>query len=108
MTVGDSIALPITLRNYLDHPVSVRSSLTAAPWFQLDGPASNTTQIASQASSSPVFRFKVLAPVSEAHQQFIAQAGETGDRIARPVTVHPNGQETATTTAAILSPGETS
>ncbi len=59
-----------------------------------------------EASSSPVFRFTVLAPVSEAQQQFIAQAGETGDRIARPVTVHPNGQETAVTATAILSPGD--
>ena len=106
LTVGDSIALPVTLRNYLDHPVSVRSSLTAAPWFRLDGPGSSTSQVASQAASSPVFRFTVLAPVSEAQQEFIAQAGETGDRIARPVTVHPNGEETVVTAAAILSPGD--
>ena len=106
LTIGDSIALPVTLRNYLDHPVVVRSSLTAAPWFRLDGPASSTTQVASQESASPVFRFTALASVSEAQQQFIAQAGETGDRISRPVTVHPNGEETAVTTAAILSPGD--
>jgi len=106
LSVGDSIALPITLRNYLDHPVSVRSSLTAAPWFRLDGPASTTTPVGSQASASPVFRFTVLAPVSDAQQEFIAQAGEIGDRIVRPVSVHPNGEETAVTAAAILSPGD--
>jgi hypothetical protein len=106
LTIGDSIALPVTLRNYLDHPVVVRSSLNAAPWFRLDGSASSTTQVASQESASPVFRFTALASISEAQQQFIAQAGETGDRISRPVTVHPNGEETAVTTAAILSPGD--
>jgi len=106
LTVGDSIALPVTLRNYLDHPVAVQSSLTPAPWFRLDGPASSTTQVASQASASPVFRFTVLTSANEAPQQFIAQTGETGDRISRPVTVHPNGEETAVTTATILWPGD--
>ena len=106
LTIGDSIALPITLRNYLDHPVTVRGSLTPAAWFHLDGPASSTTQVPSQASASPVFRFTALTPVSEAQEEFVAQAGETGDRVARPVTVHPNGQETAVTAATILSPGD--
>ena len=105
LTTGDAIALPITIRNYLDHPVSVQSSLTPAPWFRLDGPASSTMQIPSQASASPIFRFTALTPVSNGQQQFTAQAGEVGDRIARPVTVHPNGEEIAVTVAGILSPG---
>ena len=63
LTTGDAIALPITIRNYLDHPVSVQSSLTPAPWFRLDGPASSTMQIPSQASASPIFRFTALTPV---------------------------------------------
>jgi CD109 antigen len=106
LTIGDSIALPITLRNYLDHPVTVRGSLTSAPWFRLDGPAASTTLVPSQASASPVFRFTALTPVIDAKQEFVAQADETGDRIARPVTVHPNGKETAVMAATILSPGD--
>ena len=35
LTLGDTIALPITLRNYLDHPLTVTSALTPAPWFKL-------------------------------------------------------------------------
>ncbi len=105
LTTGDTIALPITLRNYLDHSLAVTSSLTPAPWFRLEGPASRTTEVRSGDSASPVFRFTALAPVANAEQQFTATASETGDRIARPVTVHPDGEETAVTAASILSAG---
>lgn len=106
LTTGDLIVLPITIRNYLDHGVTVRGSITPAPWFRLDGPASSTTQVSSQASASPVFRFTALTPVRNGQQEFTAQADEVGDRIARPVTVHPNGEEIAVTVAGILSPGD--
>lgn len=105
LTVGDTIALPVTLRNYLDHEVTVRGSIAPAPWFRLDGPRESTAKVASQDSASPVFRFTALSPVAGAKQEFTAQAGDAGDRIAREVTVHPDGQESAETAAAILAPG---
>lgn len=107
LTVGDRISLPVTLRNYLDHAVSVESAIAPASWFHLDGPATQTTRIESQRSASPVFRFTAEAPVTDARQEFTAKASDAGDRISRPVTVHPNGQESAVATAAILTPGET-
>ncbi|WP_089407210.1 MG2 domain-containing protein [Granulicella rosea] len=106
LTAGDTIALPITLRNYLDHAVTVEGSLTPAPWFHLDGAASRSIRVGSQESASPVFRFTALSPITEARQEFTATGAGAGDRIARPVTVHPDGQESAVTAAAILAPGE--
>jgi hypothetical protein len=110
LTVGDTIALPVTLRNYLDHNLTVRSSLMGAPWFQLSGKKPEDTQnvslVRSQQSASPVFRFTALSPVVNAQQEFEARAGETGDRISRTVTVHPDGQESAVETAGILGTGD--
>ena len=109
LTAGDTIALPITLRNYLDHLVTVRASLTPAPWFRLDGPATATTPVPAQDAASPIFRFTALTPVTDAAQEFTAQPdgpGDRGDRITRPVTVHPDGLESAATASAILAPGE--
>ena len=105
LTAGDTIALPVTLRNYLDHAVSVESSIAPEPWFKLDGPAMRTTMVDSGQSASPVFRFTALAPVVDVKQEFIAKATDTGDRIARSVSVHPDGLESAVTASAVLSPG---
>ncbi len=105
LTAGDSIALPVTLRNYLDHAVSVESSIAPAPWFRLDGPATRTTTVDSGQSASPVFRFTAVASVADAKQEFNATATDTGDRIARSVSVHPDGFESAVTASAVLAPG---
>jgi len=111
LTTGDTIALPIPLRNYLNHAITVRGELTPTPWFKLDGPTSTTTQIASATSESPVFRFTATAPIVDGKQLFTARATGTadahvGDSIARAVTVHPNGLPTAVTVATVLSPGD--
>ena len=106
LTVGDTIALPITLRNYLDRSLEVRSELIPASWFKASD-SHATTQVPAQDSASPVFRFTATTPALDAQQQFSAQASEVVDRIARPVTVHPNGEEVAVTASGILSAGDT-
>ncbi len=106
LTVGDTIALPVTLRNYLDHAVSVQASLAPKPWSRLAGPPSQTVDVASQQSSSPVFRFTALTPVTNAAQEFLAQSPDGGDRVERPVIVHPNGEDSAVTASGILLPGD--
>ncbi|SEG15155.1 A-macroglobulin receptor [Bryocella elongata] len=106
LTTGDRIALPVTLRNYLDHDVSVEGTIAPAAWFHLDGAASSTVHVASRGSISPVFRFTAVAPVSNALQEFTATmigGADAGDRIARPVTVHPDGLDSAVSTAAIVN-----
>lgn len=106
LTTGDTISLPVPLRNYLDHGVTVSGSLTPAPWFRVEGAAARSVQVPSQDSVSPVFRFTALQRVTEAEQEFTAQGADAGDRIARVVTVHPDGEERAITAAGILSPGD--
>jgi hypothetical protein len=103
LTVGDRLALPITLRNYLDHPVKVRSELASAPWLRIDTAPENTTVPAAD-SSSPTARIAVIAPILNGNLRFTAHPeGNTGDSIERPITVHPDGQETAVTTAGIVN-----
>jgi A-macroglobulin TED domain/MG2 domain/Carboxypeptidase regulatory-like domain/Alpha-2-macroglobulin family/A-macroglobulin receptor binding domain/Macroglobulin domain MG3 len=144
LTVGDRLALPITLRNYLNHPVKVRSELTASdassrqasspsadkslssrpessqlyredaaersqhlpsstPWLRIDTPPATTTVPAAD-SASPTARIAVIEPILNGKLRFTAHPeGNAGDSIERPVTVHPNGQETAVTTAGIVN-----
>ena len=104
LTVGDTLALPVPLRNYTANALQVHGSLTPAPWFRVDS-APTTTPVPAQDSASPVFRFTAIAAATGAQQEFTATAGREGDRIARPVTVHPDGHELAATEAALIEPG---
>lgn len=61
LTVGDRITLPVALRNYLDHPVSVRSELTAQDWFHLDR-APARTEVPAQGSASAAVTLTATAP----------------------------------------------
>jgi hypothetical protein len=107
LTIGDKIALPVTLRNYLAHSVSVRAELKPAAWFRLDSAPTANTQVPSQDSASPVFRFTATGPTVDAPQQFVARATEAADAIARPVTVHPDGIPTfVSATPGVLHPGD--
>jgi hypothetical protein len=103
LTTGDRIALPITLRNYLDHPVKVRSELPPAPWLRIDTPPETATVPAGD-SASPIAGITAIAPVLNGKLRFIARPeGDTGDAIEHPVTVHPDGLETAVSAAGIVS-----
>jgi hypothetical protein len=103
LTIGDRLALPITLRNYLDHPVTVRSTLTPAPWLRVDTPPA-TALVPAQDSASPTTRITALVPVTNGKLLFTARPDALpGDSIERPITIHPDGLETAVTTAGIVS-----
>jgi len=103
LTTGDRIALPITLRNYLDHRVKVHNELTAAPWLRIDTPPATIT-IPAQDSASPTATITPISPILSGKILFTARPeGDTGDSIERPITVHPDGLEAAVTTAGIVN-----
>ncbi len=104
LTVGDSLALPVPLRNYTANALQVNGRLTPSPWFRVDS-APSVIPVPARDSASPVFRFTAIAAATDAKQEFTATAGREGDRIARPVTVHPDGQELAATDAGLIVPG---
>lgn len=93
LTVGDEIALPVVLRNYLDRRLQVNVELKPSAWFATLSPTTLKTDVSPQASAQDIFRFKVLAGTKDGKQEVSAIGAEASDAISRSVTVRPNGEE---------------
>jgi hypothetical protein len=103
LTIGDEIALPVVLRNYLDRRLQVSVEMKPAPWFTLLSSATLKTAIAPQDSARDIFRFKAVETVKEGKQEVRALGAEASDAISRPITVRPNGEEKTTSVSQIFS-----
>jgi len=56
LTVGDEIALPVVLRNYLERRLQVKVEMKPSAWFSTIGPTTMKTDVSlatSHATSSP-------------------------------------------------------
>ena len=93
LTRGDSIALPVTLRNYTDKPQSMQVELTPAPWFE--SLSSRTLQLAVPPSDSTnaVFSFRAVSSTTDGKERVTAHNANDGDAVEKSVTVHPDGRE---------------
>ncbi|HKN76847.1 MAG TPA: MG2 domain-containing protein [Candidatus Acidoferrum sp.] len=93
LTIGDEIALPVVLRNYLDRRLQVSVEMKPSTWFTSLSPTTLKTSIAPQDSARDVFRFKAVEIVKEGKQEVRAIGADASDAISRSVTVRPNGEE---------------
>ena len=57
LTVGDEIALPVVLRNYLDHPLNVSVEMKSSPWFSLLSSSIIPTRVPASDSTKDIFHF---------------------------------------------------
>jgi hypothetical protein len=103
LTIGDEIALPVVLRNYLDRRLQVTVEMKPAPWFTLQSSATLKTTISPQDSARDIFSFKAVETVKEGKQEVRALGADASDAISRPITVRPNGEEKTTSVSQIFS-----
>ena len=102
LTEGDEIALPVVLRNYLDRAQRVALDLKPEEWFALTGPARKNPEVPAGDAARETFSFRAVSSVADGRQQITAVGADASDRIEKPVSVHPDGEEVAETTAQIL------
>ncbi|HYJ46086.1 MAG TPA: alpha-2-macroglobulin family protein, partial [Pyrinomonadaceae bacterium] len=107
LTEGDEIKLPVVLRNYLDKPQAVDLEIKPETWFALSGPARKRAEVAAGESGRETFDLRAVASVRDGRQRVTAVAGDAGDAIEKPVTVHPDGEERAVTASAVLGDSTT-
>jgi hypothetical protein len=93
LTVGDEIALPVVLRNYLDRRVQVNVEMKPSAWFSALGPTTMRSDIPPRNSARDIFRFQAVTATKEGKQQVNAIGPDASDAISRSVTVRPNGEE---------------
>jgi hypothetical protein len=102
LTVGDEIALPLVLRNYLDRRLQVNVQVKPAAWFSAMGPTAMNTDVPPRDSARDTFRFQAVTAVKDGKQEVAATSAEASDAISRSVTVRPNGEEKTETVSQVF------
>ena len=103
LTVGDEIELPVNLRNYTDHSVSLPITVKPAEWLTLLTPAKVQANVSAGGSAPVVFGFKAKSAVDAGVLRIDASNGHEGDAVERTVRVHPDGEPRAVTAAGLLT-----
>ncbi|MBN1148034.1 MAG: hypothetical protein JXA78_12320 [Anaerolineales bacterium] len=104
LTVGDEVAVPVGVFNYLEQPQTVRLELAQMDWFELlDEPVK---QIEIAANDISVVYFRVRA-VKFGRQPFkvTALGSQMSDAIQKEVRVFPDGKQINFTQSDRLSAG---
>src|SRR5262249_30981503 len=79
LTVGDEIAQPITLRNYLDHALRLNVDLQPQDWMMAIGPTHAAANVNSGDSANQTFRWRAEKAVKDGKHVVKAAGRETGD-----------------------------
>ena len=102
LTQGDTISLPVVLRNYLNKPQTLETELKAEPWFKVLSQPRTSVTVAPNSDANTVFTFHADSSVRHGKQRVTARNSATGDAVEREIQVHPNGEEVAQTTTRVL------
>jgi hypothetical protein len=102
LTVGDEIALPVVLRNYLDRRLQVTVEMKPSAWFSSIGPTTMKTDVSPRDSARDIFRFQAVNVIKVGKQEVYATGAEANDAISRSVTVRPNGEERTESTSQVF------
>ena len=100
--MGDEIELPVNLRNYTNHSVSLPVTVNPAEWLTLLTPAKVQANVATGGSAPVAFGFKAKSAIEAGALRIDASNGHEGDAVERTVMVHPDGEPQAVTTAGLL------
>lgn len=92
LTVGDEVAVPVGVFNYLPEAQRVRLELQSEPWFELLGEPVQEIEIAGNDITVVYFRIKALA-FGRQPFQVTAYGSQMSDAIRKEVRVYPDGKE---------------
>ncbi len=106
LTVGDEVAIPVGVFNYLEEAQSVRLELEEATWFELVDESNKELDIAANDIEVVYFRIKAL---DFGRQPFkvTAWGSQMSDAIQKEVRVFPDGKEIRSSRSDRLNPGTT-
>lgn len=105
LTVGDEIAVPVGVFNYLEQPQTVRLELQQEDWFELLDEPVKTIDIAASDISVAYFRVRALDFGMQPFQ-VTALGSALSDAIRKEVQVYPDGKQVFFSQSDRLAPGE--
>lgn len=106
LTVGDEVAVPVGVFNYLPNAQTVRLDVQQENWFELRDDASKEITIASNDITVVYFRIRALDFGLQPFQ-VTAIGSEQSDAILKQVQVYPDGKEIRFSESDALEPGVT-
>jgi len=92
LTVGDEIAIPVGIYNYLTEPQTVKLELEQAEWFELQGEPTQELTIAANEISVAYFRIRATQFGMQPFK-VTAWGSKMSDAIQKEVRVYPDGKE---------------
>ena len=107
LTVGDEISLPVNLRNYTGHSLSLPAVAKPADWLTLLTPPRVDATVPANGSTPLVFGFRATRASEGGPFRISAANAHEGDAVEKTVRVHPDGEPRAVTTAGLLTQGST-
>jgi len=105
LTVGDAIWLPVNLRNYTTHVVSLPVTVKAADWFTLTTPATTHSTVAPNAATPVIVGLRAASSADAGPLRITAANAKLGDAVEKTVNVHPDGEPKIVTASELLRGG---
>jgi hypothetical protein len=102
LTVGDEITLPVNLRNYTAHDLTLPVTVKAADWFTLSTPANTHATVPSNGSTPVLVGLHAASAVDAGPLRITAANARDGDAVEKTVKVHPDGEPRIITASALL------
>lgn len=103
LTVGDAIWLPVNLRNYTTHAVSLPVTVKAADWFTLTTQANSHATIAPNGTTPVIVGLHAESATDAGALRITAANAHDGDAVEKTVKVHPDGEPRVVTASELLS-----
>jgi len=103
LTVGDEIAVPVGIFNYLPEAQTVRLEVEPMPWFELLDEASKEVEIEANEISVVYFRIRAQTFGKEPFK-VTALGSQMSDAIQKEVRIYPDGKEIRFTQSDRLTP----
>jgi len=107
LTLGDEIAYPVVLRNYLDQAQTLKAWIKPESWFTLLGPQQASVKVEAGDAASAIFGYRAVAAVTDGKQQVGAANADISDAAQKSVDVHPFGRPASVTVGGIFEKDET-
>jgi uncharacterized protein YfaS (alpha-2-macroglobulin family) len=104
LTQNDEVSIPVACYNYLSGPQTVRLSVEAGDWCELQGAAETTVNMAPNEVRSVHFRLKAL-DVGRHELTVLAHGERMSDAVRRQVRVKPDGTPVETVQSGTLTAG---
>ena len=105
LTVGDSIWLPVNLRNYMARTTTLPVTVKAADWFTLTTPATTQSTVAANGSAPVIVGLRATSATDAGPLRVTAANAHDGDAVEKTVKVHPDGEPKIITASELLRGG---